>query len=143
MMPTAELGAIDPQVVQVVREEPTIMSAGTVIRSYLNLLERALTTPAEFVAPLLQQLERYDARAIADMQNAVNLSEDIAVRALATGMMKGRPDEEIKEKIRRFTEPEPGGAHGRSIGVEDSRKCGLVVEEIDLGSKLADMVWEL
>ena len=143
MLPTAELGAIDPQVVETVEGAPTLMSAGTVIRSYTELLERALGTPAEFVSPLLQQLLRYDARAIAEMENAVELSRDIAVRALAAGMMKGKPEADIAEKIRRFTEPEPGGAHGRSIGIQDSQNCGLVVEEIGLGSKVADMVWEL
>lgn len=143
MMPTAELGAIDPQVFEMVQGERRVMSANSVISSYKALLERALVTSAEFVSPLLQQLGRYDARAVAEMENAVELSRDIAVRALASGMMKGRPDEEIKEKIKRFTEPEPGGAHGRSIGIQDSRNCGLVVEEIELKSKVADMLWEL
>jgi hypothetical protein len=143
MMPTAELGAVDPQVFEIVQGERRVMSANTVIGSYRNLLEQALGTAAEFVSPLLQQLERYDARAIAEMENAVELSRDIAVRGLAAGMMRGKSDADIRGSIKRFTEPEPGGAHGRSIGIEDSRNCGLEVEEIPLGSKVADMVWEL
>jgi hypothetical protein len=143
MMTTAELGAIDPQVVEVVHGEMKIVSARAVIDSYQKLMRQALKVPAENVSPLLQQLQGYDARTIAQYRNAVSLSEDIAVRALQTGMMQGLSGRAIRQRIKRFTAPKPGGAHGRGIGIEEARKCGLKVEEIKRETALSDMVWEL
>jgi hypothetical protein len=143
MMTTAEVGAIDPQVVEVVHGEMKIVSARAVIDSYQKLMRQALKVPAENVSPLLQQLQSYDARTIAQYRNAVSLSEDIAVRALQTGMMQGLSGRAIRQRIKCFTAPKPGGAHGRGIGIEEARKCGLKVEEIKWETALSDMVWEL
>lgn len=143
MMATAELGAIDPQVVQLVQRKPTLIPARTVTETYRQLLEAALQVPADKVTPYLQQLERYDARIVAEYENDTKLSEDIAARALKSGMMENASITTIQKRIGRFTTPRRPYAHGRGIGVEEARKCGLRVEEIPLRSPLSDLVWKL
>jgi hypothetical protein len=44
------------------------------------------------IEPFMLQLERYDAREIADIKREIELSKKIAQGLLSTGMMKGKSD---------------------------------------------------
>jgi hypothetical protein len=93
--------------------------------------------------PYLLQLSNYDAREIKQFQAEMDLSDDVAVRALITGMMQGATSEEIVEKIKIFLTPETTKSHGRSIFYQEAKSCGLNIELMDLKSKLWQYAYEL
>jgi len=95
MDPTAELGPIDPQLTMLKDGMPQRFSAVNVVESYDDLFTRAVRETGN-LEPYMQQLANYDEREIKEFRAAIALSEDIAVRTLATGMMKGMPEGEIK-----------------------------------------------
>jgi hypothetical protein len=120
-----------------------MMPAKTVVDTYRELMEKALSTPADNVAPLLQQLGRYDARLIAEYENAADLSTSIVVKALQEGMMKDKTAEEVECSIQRFTKPPKLDAHGRGITLKQAKECGLNIDEILRNDDIADPLWEL
>lgn len=50
---------------------------------------------------------------------------------------------EIKEKIKPFLSPIKTKSHIRPIFIDEARNFGLKIEEIDLGSKLWQNLWEV
>ena len=139
---TSELGPIDPQVT--LREEGGLkrFSVCNIVESYRDLFGRAVKEKGN-LQPYLQQLSNYDEREIKEMQAAIELSEDIAVRALKGGMMNDISDADIKKKIDMFLTPKKKKAHGRSISAEEAIACGLNVENVDIKGKMWDAVYEL
>jgi ClpP class serine protease len=85
---TSELGPIDPQLT--IPESGVIkrFSVYNVVESYRDLFSRAVNEKGN-LQPYLQQLANYDEREIKELKAALSLSEDIAIRTLASGMMKG------------------------------------------------------
>jgi hypothetical protein len=136
MGPTSELGPVDPQLIL---RGPTMsrFSAYNVVKSYEDLFNRAARAKGN-LEPYLQQLQRYDAREIQELRSALDLAEDISVRALATGMLSGSTPAQIKKKIGTFLTPEITKTHGRPIYRDEASTCGLNVEKVDA----ADPVWE-
>lgn len=126
----AELGPIDPQIN--VRENNTskIFSAISIIESYKELFDKA-TKEKGRLEPYLQQLGRYDAREINSYQTAIDLSTDIVVKYLKTGMLCGKSDAEIKEKIQCFIDPKLTKNHGRPIGRNEALKAGLNISNME------------
>lgn len=122
---TSELGPIDPQIT--IPGKKYIFSAHNVVTSYDELFKKAVRCKGN-LQPYLQQLANYDAREIAELRSAISLSEDIAIKALKTGMMKRQTSSQIKKKISDFTVPMKMKVHGRPIDAEDAKKCGLLVD---------------
>lgn len=135
MSPTSELGPIDPQVVYDLGQGPVWVAAHHITRTYEDLLASA-SQPNANIAPYLQQLDRFNAVNISWLREAAELSEEIAVRSLANGMLKGEDEETIRERIKPFTDPTIMKSHGRGITADTARECGLEVEMIDLSSDL-------
>ena len=123
----SELGPIDPQLT--VREEDVLkrFSVYNIVESYKDLFERAVKEKGN-LEPYLLQLSNYDEREIKEFKAALDLSEDIAVRTLASGMMKGLAKSEINKKIAIFLTPERTKTHGRPIYRDEAMACGLKVE---------------
>ena len=144
MSKTSELGPIDPQVSVMLEGETRrqLVAAHEVIKSFDDLVEQANTTTGR-LAPYLQQLERYDARAIQRIKSAQELSDSIAVRTLESGMMKGHTESQIRERIRPLLDPAYSKAHGRPIYADVAEQCGLSVEIQELRSGLWSKIWEL
>jgi hypothetical protein len=138
MSQTSELGSVDTQVLR----GNKLLSVYNITKSYEALLRAAVETTGN-VEPYLQQLARYDASEVEDLRAAQQLSESIAINALQTGMMRGASAEEIRTKIRPFIDPEVTLAHGRRIGIDLARRCGLTVSEIPLQGDAWPLVWEL
>ena len=144
MSPTAELGAVDPQV-QYTDDagEKHWVSAAEYVRSYNKLVGAACGGKAKRLEPLLQQLVRYDSRYIERLISHQDLSEDISVRLLKSGMMRRTKVATIRKKIAPFLVQREKSEHGRMINIEEARACGLSVKTIDLQSSAWNWVWEL
>ncbi|RZB30933.1 MAG: hypothetical protein AEth_00887 [Candidatus Argoarchaeum ethanivorans] len=135
---TSELGPIDPQLPMSKNDDMRWFSAYNVVESYDDLFSKAVKEKGN-LEPYLQQLERYDEREIKEFRAALSLSEDIAIRTLASGMMKGRSNENISESIKIFLTPERTKTHGRAICGEETSRCGLNIEQKDV----TDDFWKL
>lgn len=143
MGPASELGPVDPQVTRFEGGHVKWFSAHNIVRSFENLFREAVATHGN-LEPYLQQLQAYDSQEIEEFKTAIRLSEDIAVRALKSGMMSGSSDEEIREKIKIFLEPETRTVvHGRAIHREEAERCGLEVTYCEPDSDLWRLVYEL
>lgn len=139
---TSELGPIDPQLT--IPESGVIknFSVYNVVESYRDLFSRAVNEKGN-LQPYLQQLANYDEREIKELKAALSLSEDIAIRTLASGMMKGMSENDIKNKIKIFLTPERTKTHGRPIYREEAVDCGLKIEPKDVKDKFWELVYEL
>lgn len=143
MSPTSELGPIDPQIAIADGGRIKRFSVCNIIDSYKNLFKEAVAIKGN-LQPYLQQLANYDAREIKEFENAVLLSEDVAVKALKAGMMKSEVDDvKIKEKIKIFLTPETTKSHGRAISRKEAESCGLVIEKMDIKNNLFKISYEL
>ena len=71
------------------------------------------------------------------------MSEDIAIRSLASGMMKNMSEKDIKKKIEIFLTPKRTKTHGRPIYSEEAKDCGLKIETKDVKDKFWELVYEL
>ncbi len=142
MSKTSELGTIDPQIVVMEDNKTKWFSIYNVVRSYEELFEKAVNEKGN-LQPYLQQLANYDAREIAEFRSALSLSEDIAIKALKTGMLSKLSKKEIKKMIKDFLTPEKVKTHGRPIYAQDALNCQLNVEIKDLKEKIWSMAYEL
>lgn len=142
MGPNSELGPVDPQIT--VKEGNTYkrFSACNVVESYDELFRDAVGTKGN-LQPFLQQLSNYDARDIKELRAAISLSEDISIKSLASGMMKGTSPSKIKNKIGVFLSPKITKAHGRPIYPVEAKSCGLRVEETNPGTRQWLLIYEL
>lgn len=138
MGPTSELGPVDPQCA--IDKKP--FSVYNIVRSYETLFERAVKTKGN-LEPFLQQLRNYDEREIQEFRASLELSADISVRTLASGMMKGIAEQEIRKKIKVFLTPEFKKTHGRPIYAKEAVECGLSIEMINTDSELWKNIYEL
>jgi hypothetical protein len=127
MGPTSELGPVDPQVAFGAGSDVGWYSAYNIVNQY-EALFRAATEAQGNLEPYLQQLMHYNPLDIEELRSAIQLSDDIAIKALASDMLMGMPEEEIKAKIRLFLEPSTKKVHGRAIHRDEAVACGLKVE---------------
>ncbi len=139
---TSELGPIDPQLATSKSGVVKRFSVYNVVESYDNLFSRAVKEKGN-LQPYLQQLANYDEREIKEFRAALALSEDIAIRTLASGMMKGMSSSVIKKEIEIFLTPKRTKTHGRPIYREEALKCGLRIESRDVKDKFWRLVYEL
>lgn len=142
MSKTSELGPIDPQILLQKDNKRMNVALFNLVKSYKDLFDKAVHTKGN-LQPFLQQLANYDEREIKEFEVAIELAEDVAIRALQNGMMKGFNRDEIKKKIKIFLTPEETKSHGRSIFIDEAKKCGLKVENMDLKSSLWRLTYEL
>lgn len=138
MGPTSELGPIDPQL----QEGDKVFSAFNVVASYRELFNKAVSEDGN-LEPYLQQLQHYDEREITELQAQLDLSQDIAARVLATGMMNGMAKEDILKKIGMFLTPEQTKTHGRPIYRDEAAGCGLQVDTVDPDSHPWGNIYDL
>lgn len=142
MRRTSELGPIDPQIMRVEGGSIKRFSLHNLVKSYDELFKRAEETKGK-IDPYLLQLSKYDEREIADYRRVIEFSEDIALIALANGMMKGKKKSDIKNKIKMFLTPEETKVHGRPIYSASAKRCGLKVDLLPTNSKLSNLVYQL
>ena len=137
---TSELGTIDPQIY--IPELDDALAIRNIVRSYDELFEKAVDATGN-LEPYLQQLAKYDHREIEEMRVELELSEDMSVKALRTGMLSKLSDKEIKGKIKTFLTPVTAKVHDRPISAQEAQSCGLNVELADLEGSFWAKVYEL
>lgn len=142
MSKTSELGPIDPQITIMKGDKQMQVALFNLVQSYKDLFQRAVVETGN-LQPYLQQLSNYDEREIKEFETAIQLAEDVAVRALESGMMNGKTKDEIHDMIKVFLTPEETKSHGRSIFYEEAKNCGLNIELMDLKSKVWKLSYEL
>ena len=142
MSPTSEMGPIDPQIMTSEDGERKVFSVNDLISSYDDLFGRA-TRETGHIEPYLQQLDRYDEREIVKMRRVCQLTADLAVGILKTGMMQSKSKEQIRAMISGLLSPDVTKTHDRPIRLADAEKLGLIVERIDLRDTTWSLVYEL
>lgn len=142
MGPTSELGPVDPQDRYAKGENVNWYSAYNVVESYDELFADAVKEKGN-LEPYLQQLANYDAKDIKEYRSAIDLSKDISIRALESGMMQGTSRPDIEKSIQMFLTPEKKKAHGRPIFRDEAEKCGLTVEKVDSDTDVWHIIYEL
>jgi len=116
------------------------VSAHTIIRSYEDTIANAVNCKGR-IEPFLQQLQNFDIRIIEHMKNAVELSKDISIKALKSGMMRNLSEQEIENNIEILLNPQRTLSHGRPLYYEDAKAMGLSVAM--LPETIWKKVWEL
>lgn len=140
---TSELGPVDPQVTITEDKKTSLFSVYNIVKSYENLFDRAVNAEGK-IEPYLQQLSNYDEREIAEYKTALDLSDDIAIRALKGCMLKNMPEDDIKKKIGIFLIPEKRTkVHGRPIYADDASNCGLSIDLRPVNDQLWGLLYEL
>ena len=140
---SSELGPFDPQLTTSEGGVIKRFSVYNVVESYKDLFKRAVKEEKN-LQPYLQQLANYDEREIKEFEAALLLSEDIAVRTLASGMMKGMSNAAIKKKIEIFLTPKRTKTHGRPIYREEaSSSCCLTIDPKDAKDRAWELIYEL
>lgn len=142
MGPVSELGPIDPQIT--VPDGPRLkrFSLWNTVKSYNDLFEKAVKAKGN-LQPYLQQLANYDAREIIEFKDAISLSEDIAIKALKSGMLSSKSNSQIKKDIDIFLSPKTTKAHGRPICRDEAKTCGLNIKSVNIKDKLWPVMYEL
>lgn len=143
MSQSSELGPVDPQIIRKEDEVLKAFSAHNLVAGYDRLFAE-VAKAAGPIEPFLQQLAYYDDRDINKYRSLIKLAESISIKILKSGMMQNDTEEEIKEKIDVFLNPEAGTiAHGRPIYAEEAKSCGLNIEDIDIHSDAWELIYEL
>lgn len=137
---SAELGPIDPQWSP--RDSTMAFSLPDLVEGYDELFATAVAATGR-LEPYLQQLSHYDAREVKQFRSLIDLSEDIVVRALKTGMMKDESEKDICRRMKLFLDPKATKTHGRAIYFATARECGLTIEEVDPKSDIWGKLYEL
>lgn len=141
MSDTSELGPIDPQVFVTIEGRESYMPANVVVESYERLLQEAIATKGR-IEPYLQLLSRYDPAEIRQFKEAQALGEDIAKRALQTGMMKAKGDK-VGGAVSFFSDPKRMKTHERPIFWREAQSAGLTVKHVDNRDELWLLVSDL
>lgn len=139
---TSELGPVDPQIATSEQGVVRRFSVCNIVDSYDELFSRAVKEKGN-LQPYLQQLTNYDEREIKEFRAAISLSADIAIRTLASGIMKGISKNRIQKKTEIFLTPKRTKTHERPIYAEEASKCGLEIDLRDVKQNFWKMVYEL
>ncbi len=140
---SSELGPVDPQyIVSDEKGQRKSYSVHNIVRSYEDLFKRA-TTEKGNLQPYIQQLANYHSWDIEEFKSLCALSSNIAVRALISGMMHDKTEEEIKKKISLFLTPEKVKVHERPIYSPEASDCGLKIESVNVNKELWKTIYEL
>jgi hypothetical protein len=143
MTPSSELGPVDPQIFRMEDGRRKVFSAHALVTGFDNLFGQAANSESR-LEPFLQQLQYYDHREINTYRSLIDLAENIAVKALRSGMLSGKKDTEIKKAIEVFLNPSAGTlSHGRPIYAQEAEACGLKIANMDVKSSMWRDTYEL
>jgi ATP-dependent protease ClpP protease subunit len=147
MPDTAELGPIDPQMVQQLPGgQATMRPAKAFIDAYLDLVNKTQEAikGGHPPHPYIELLRKIDPPWVQVCVKARDLAKKIAIEFLTKWMLNGKNATEIVAVVDRFLAEGEEGSHGRAIRAEKAVTLGLEkVEVIDKGGDLWQAIWEL
>lgn len=147
MPSTAELGPIDPQMVQQLPGGQAILRpAKAFIDAYLELVNKTQDAIRnnEPPHPYIELLRKIDPPWVQVCVKARDLAKKIAIDFLSKWMLNGKDLAEVEAVVDRFLAEGEEGSHGRAIRPDKAVTMGLEkIERIDTGSELWKAVWEL
>jgi hypothetical protein len=144
MSETSELGPVDPQIAKYddAGNLSEYQAAHEIVEAYDELIRKANTTKGR-IEPFLQQLARFDARDIRRIISAQQLSANISIKALKSGMMRAKTEAAIKASIKPFLDPRHSISHGRPIYHDVVERVGLNVTVLKSDCELWRLIWSL
>ncbi|MCI0488067.1 MAG: hypothetical protein L0229_15865 [Blastocatellia bacterium] len=145
MSDSSELGPIDPQIVINTPAGRAIRAAHSFVEERDDLLRKIHDALAANTPPhgYVEMLKKVDGPFVRECERAIKLADDIARKWLRDFMMNPRPDSEIDEAVRYFSDPNLTLSHGRFINWEQAKQKGLNICHEDKNSELWKSVWEL
>lgn len=139
----SELGPLDLQIRKKNSQgKVTWLSLANIVASFESTFEKAVQTKGN-VKPYLQQLANFDIREIEKYKIEIESSNDAVIKSLKSGMMRNLSENEIKKRVRVFTNPPKTKVHYSPIYFEQAKACGLNVEMLDVKSRLWDYINQL
>lgn len=142
MSSTSELGPVDPQLTMKEDDRLKRFSVCNLVEGYRELFDQAVKTKGN-LEPFVQQLNHYDAREIKEFEDAVQLSSDISILSLQSGMMKGVTKKDMEKKLAIFLSPKGKKSHRRPIYHEEAKNCGLNIKLKNILSEEWKLITEL
>ncbi len=129
----SNLGPIDPQL--------RGMPAHGVVEEFLRAHEEIKADPSK-LAVWQFVLQKYHPTFLTECENAIALSEEFVHRNLVNVMFKGQKtaDSKAKKIVSYLTAYKDRKTHGRHINVDECKKIGLKIEELEGDQKLQDLV---
>lgn len=129
----SNLGPIDPQL--------RGMPAHGVIKEFERAHEEIKGDPSR-LAVWQFVLQKYHPTFLTECQNAIDLSEEFVLRNLINVMFKGNKQAKIKAQniVNYLTDYDGRKNHGRHINIDESKKIGLKIEELESDQDLQDLV---
>lgn len=147
MMPTAELGPIDPQMVLRLPDGQAIVRpAKAFIDAYLDLVNKIQLAIANNQPPhpFIELLRKVDPPWVQVCLKARELAKQIAGEFLSKWMLNGKPPGEVEAVVTKFLTEGEEGSHGRAIRHDKAKEFGLEkVEATESDSDLWRAIWEL
>ncbi len=146
MTETAEIGPIDPQMIQKLSNgQEIIRPAAAYVDAYRDLVNRMQEsiTSGKPPHPYVELLRKIDPTWIQVCLKARQLAKKIVHDCLSQHMLHGKAETEIDAIVKNFLTEGEEFSHGRAIRAEKVKNFGLDVEVLATGSDLWKLVWEL
>ena len=129
----SSLGPIDPQL----RGLP----AHGVIEEF-NQAHREIAADASKLSVWQFVLQKYHPTFLTECQNAIRLSEEFVRNNLRTVMFAGssKPSKKAKKVVDYLTAYKERKSHSRHINIDECKKIGLTIEDLEADQQLQDLV---
>ena len=138
MSPTSDLGPIDPQFVK----DDGLVAAKDIIAAVDDASQKVQEAPDTY--PLYASLlSNVDALDVQKSRSALDRTEDLLTEALRSN--PGRSSESVTDLSNNLKEPliTRPQTHAALFGLEDAKKAGLPVQEVDLQGEQWQLIWRL
>lgn len=146
MTETAEIGPIDPQMIQKLPNgQEVVRPAAAFVDAYRDLVSKMQEAieAGKPPHPYVEMLRRIDSPWIQVCLKARRLAERIARDCLSQYMLRTKTADEVAAVVKNFLAEGEEFSHGRAIRARKATKLGLDVEAIETGDNLWKAVWEL
>ncbi len=129
----SSIGPIDPQLGG--------MPCHSILKEFEDAIKSIKKDPASL--PAWQCiLAKYYPTLLGECKNAIDLSSEIVQKQLETVMFKGEENNKQKSQavIKKLNEHENSKLHARHLPIDEAKKCGLKIVELESDPKLQDLL---
>jgi len=137
----SSLGPVDPQLILQTPLGRRSVPAGAILDQF-NLAKSECETNPKRLGTWVPILQQYGPALLVESINAVELSKELVYKWLKEYMFKG--EEDAEERARRISETlsdyQYFKSHSRHISIDEAKKIGLAVEELEDDQEFQDLV---